>query len=736
MITIAILSSLFFTYESNAAKINASFYKPSFIAIDGENNIYVDYDQSMIRKITPSNIVTKFYDGLDIDKGIGPFAIDDKGDVYLIEQGTLKKINSKGVVVVIAEANRSNMEKPTQACFSSYSGIAVDKAGNIYVTSWCHNVFKISPTGIVTNLAGKAKESGSTNGTGDGARFNNPKGIAVDRSGNLYVDDNGNFTIRKITPTGIVTTIAGRAGQSGYINGTGADARFGCTSGIIVDKNSNLFVTDGCNSTIRKVTQTGIVTDFVGKSINSSITEQASSNSSKGIAQDKNGNLYVTDSESSTILKITPNKEVSTIGGPLGADALKRDHLYFVAASSVNFRSAPTEDAPIMAILPIGTNVTFLDAAKHKFLYGVCNDTLRFLDIKIPYSTLENSEWVCVETPAFTSEEGDIRGWVVADSLSSDMPRLETLIQNHDKTPKKNLIQRRNLAERAIALEPLSYEAQKRLINILTEIGDKPAIAGAKMKFAQYQDHKPITNQGGLKEMFRLENDYIEPLVRMEDGIMETWGIESGAENDFYNSGEIYYVYRGQELIGSVATIIQFNSNFPRKVPVRDIFSSTSKEIQGDFATNFILPKSDLPKPEVTEKHISIMKKMMMKSLKSKKILLEAVTEDNFSTHAAKLSKDGKIVLFSHVQIGSMNDAHYGGEDAVFETYFVLAEQQKNGTFKRITSADNLVGGCSFLSSIDMNDDGADELLFKCDLLEGSSSITLLTRDNGVWRSK
>ena len=136
-------------------------------------------------------------------------------------------------------------------------GVAVDGDGNVYVADTSnHTIRKITPAGVVTTLAGTAESSGSADGTGADARFYYPEGVAVDGDGNFYVTDSKD-AIRKITPAGVVTTWAGTAQEGGFVDGIGPSARFNSPSGVAVDGVGNVYVADRWNHAIRKVTPTG-----------------------------------------------------------------------------------------------------------------------------------------------------------------------------------------------------------------------------------------------------------------------------------------------------------------------------------------------------------------------------------------------------------------------------------------------------------------------------------------------
>ena len=246
---------------------------------------------------------------------------DVYGNLYVTDfnGNMIRKIGSDGVVSTLAGTGKAGAVNgnSTQASFNGPAGIAVDASGNVFVADQNnHLIRKISTTGTVTTFAGNGK-AGLLNGNGIAAAFNGPCGIALDLKGNLYVADQNNKVIRKITPSGDVTTLAGSSSQ-GYADGKGIAASFTQPYGIAVDMQGNVFVADRGANNIRKITTDGQVTTFAGSRLTGSTDGMGVTATFKytdGLSFDEAGNLYLADEHNHKIRKISPAGEVSTYAG-------------------------------------------------------------------------------------------------------------------------------------------------------------------------------------------------------------------------------------------------------------------------------------------------------------------------------------------------------------------------------------------------------------------------------------
>ena len=321
--------------STNGQGSAATFYQPSAIAVDGSGNLYVaDANNNEIRFITPAGLVSTFAGSTTLGSSDGQgaaagfdqpqgFAVDASGNVYVADTWNFKirVITSAGLVSTLAGSTIKGYSdgQGTAASFNQPSGITVDASGNLYIADAGNNeVRKITPGGLVSTFAGIFQ---AANGQGTAANFYHPRGITVDASGNVYVADRDNNEIRLITPAGLVSTFAGSI-TSGNVNGQVTVASFNAPSGLAIDAYGNMYIGDMFNQGIRKITSAGVVSDFAGQAVAGHTDGQGSAAgfwTPIGVAVDASGNIYIADTGNNEIRKITPGGLVSTLAGRTNA---------------------------------------------------------------------------------------------------------------------------------------------------------------------------------------------------------------------------------------------------------------------------------------------------------------------------------------------------------------------------------------------------------------------------------
>ena len=328
----------------------ARFYHPAGVSVDSAGNIHVsDRDNHTIRKITPNADVTTLAglagspahtDGIGLAvRFSGPTAVakDAAGNTYATDGSTIRKISPEGIVSTLAGSPQrygSTDGTGSVALFMRPLGIAVDSHGNVFVSdsgrhpyAGGHSLRKITPAGVVTTVA---------------SGFNYPGGIAIDGADNIYLAEAGANKIRKIAPDGVVTTVAG-SGNRGFTDGTGTLATFFGPGAVAVTPDGTLYVADSGNQAIRKITPAGEVTTLAGSTLRGSVDgiggaarfylsdtngcygncdvgpqPVPTSEITGGIAVDRAGNVLVGDTLNHTIRKVTPAGVVTTIAGLAG----------------------------------------------------------------------------------------------------------------------------------------------------------------------------------------------------------------------------------------------------------------------------------------------------------------------------------------------------------------------------------------------------------------------------------
>jgi sugar lactone lactonase YvrE len=386
--TVAGLAGAFGDADGTGAA--ARFDHPRGVAIDSGGNVYVldgsrrgSSDSGSLRKIDTAGMVTTLADAagraIFFDEPAA-VATDGGGNVYVTDQGKLRKITPAGVETNVSDAVGSHVASADgiRIWESFFSGVATDSGGNVYGSDTRnHLIRKITPEGVVTTMAGSASTRGSADGTGSAARFGSPEGMATDIDGNVYVADSETSSIRKITPAGVVTTLAGSRAD-----GVRRAVSFDFPSGVATDRGGNVYVLDGpsYSHTIQKITPTGLVTTLASLPEESRIAEgggsvyavDADHNTIRLISPagvGSGGNVYV--AKGITIQKITPAGIVATLAGSgqdgsadgAGSDARFRGAFGVAADSSGNVYVADTFNETIRKITPEGLVTTVGSAA-------------------------------------------------------------------------------------------------------------------------------------------------------------------------------------------------------------------------------------------------------------------------------------------------------------------------------------------------------------------------------------
>jgi uncharacterized protein (TIGR03437 family) len=303
--------------------VDAKLVYPWGVAVDPEGNLFImDAFNFRVRKVSTSGIITT------MASVVGwAVAVDSAGNVFVtapgdgIAAGATSKISANGTVTTVASIGGW--------------GLAVDRSGNLFVADGNASVQKVSPDGTVAIIAGNGKAGYSGDGgPASSAQFSNPPGVAVDSNGDLFIADRINYRVRKVSTSGVVTTVAGNGtgriffdcSSSRYAapaadTGPATSAQLSYPLGVAVDRDGNLFIADALENRIRKVSPSGIITTVAGTGSCGGFSGDGGPASDAqlwdpvAVAVDSNGNLLIADLGNQRIRKVSPSGIISTMAG-------------------------------------------------------------------------------------------------------------------------------------------------------------------------------------------------------------------------------------------------------------------------------------------------------------------------------------------------------------------------------------------------------------------------------------
>lgn len=326
----------------NGSAPNAQLFFPAGLALDSSGNLYIaDSSNQRVREVAGGTITTVAGNGsagFGGDGGMataaslnGPsaVAVDTKGNLYIADFSNhrIRMVTAAGVISTIAgngqPAKTGDGSQAVAAAIGDPAGVAVDAVGNVFLADYANSVIrKVASSQVISTLVGTGSGGfGGDGGNAPQALLDSPTDVAADASGNLYVADTYNNRIRQVTQAGIIRTIAG-PGSLTY-TGDGSDARLAALSApgaLAKDQAGNLYISDSASGRVRKVSPSDVITTVAGSGSygdtgDKSVAIAASFRQLGGVAVDSHGNLYIADNLSHRIRKVTPDGMINTFLG-------------------------------------------------------------------------------------------------------------------------------------------------------------------------------------------------------------------------------------------------------------------------------------------------------------------------------------------------------------------------------------------------------------------------------------
>jgi sugar lactone lactonase YvrE len=326
-------------FGDGGAATNAELYWPSGVALDASGNLFIaDQYNNRIRKVGTNGIITTVAgNGTTVYSGDGgmatnaglnwPYgvALDASGNLFIADQynSRIRKVSTNGIITTVAGGGVRDGGMATDAGLYRPDDVAVDASGNLFIADEGNSrIRKVSTNGIITTVVG----NGTPAYAGDGGAATNaelcyPECVAVNAFGCLFIADSGNYRIRKVDTNGVIMTVAGN-GAWGYSGDGGAatNASLDSPYGVEVDASGNLFIADEGDGRIRKVSTNGIITTVAGNGTNGysgdgGAATNASLYAPAGVALDASGNLFIADYFNDRIRKVSTNGIITTVAG-------------------------------------------------------------------------------------------------------------------------------------------------------------------------------------------------------------------------------------------------------------------------------------------------------------------------------------------------------------------------------------------------------------------------------------